>query len=239
MKALIVILALQLGAVSAFVHACTCVDIRTFCETINRGDGIDSSWVVVLAEVRRHTGNGMEIQVEDVLFGAVGQTTIQLRKGNGGDCQVNTDQFDRGNKYLFALWSFQNAYSLSTCGVTWLEVRGETVTGSIAPGIDRVRLDAMPEVTACEGLGNPLSSLHVGPNPANRYVRISSSVPMEQPVDLRVYDIAGRRVLIEAVVIPDEYGLEFDTSNLPAGVYLVQTKMRGFTRSFKIVVQST
>lgn len=239
MRYVILIFFISLIAQPQTMLACSCAFIPTFCETVDQGDGIDSSFVLVHAEVERKMHDGMHLKVWDVLFGEAVPTSIFVPKGDGADCSVNTDLFDQGREYLFALRSFDNRFWLSICGVTWLEVRDGVISGAIAPGIDEVALDAFHTVAACGETASPLNSFSIGPNPVGVQMVVSTKALLEEPIDLRIYDIAGREVLQQDVLIPAYYPFEIDVSHLPAAIYVVTAEYKGIRRTYKIAVQST
>ncbi|MDX1409592.1 MAG: T9SS type A sorting domain-containing protein, partial [Saprospiraceae bacterium] len=199
---------------------------------------IDASYVIVHASVDKRLHDGMRIKVRDVLFGVAVPGSIFVPKGNGADCRVNTDIFERGSEYLFALWSHDGKFSLSTCGVTWLEVRSGTVRGAIAEGIDEVRLDAFHTVVACGVIPSPLGSLQIGPNPAGVQLLISTDAPLDEAIDVHIYDIAGREVLQRTIDMLASDPFEIDVRHLPAAIYVVTAEYKGIRRTCKIAVQS-
>lgn len=75
-------------------YACSCVDIQTFCETITFGGTgeIDPNLLIVRARKRQTTAVGMEIDLIDIFHGQEARTVVEVGKGNGADCGVNTDQ---------------------------------------------------------------------------------------------------------------------------------------------------
>ena len=72
------------------------------------------------------------------------------------------------------------------------------------------------------------------PNPFNPSTRMILSVPTRTPVRLAVYDLLGRRVaqLVDEVLSPGVYTLEWEAAGFSAGVYLVRAAVgtRSVTR---------
>ena len=60
------------------------------------------------------------------------------------------------------------------------------------------------------------------PNPFNPTTTISYQIPTAGQVTIEVFDLLGRsvRTLVDGVVAAGDYTVEFDSANLPSGVYL-------------------
>lgn len=82
-------------------------------------------------------------------------------------------------------------------------------------------------------------SLAVSPNPFNPVTTISYDVPVEGPVDLRVYDVSGRLV---ATLINGEYhaqdrfAIDYRAENAGSGIYFVRVDSRGGSATKKLVL---
>jgi len=77
------------------------------------------------------------------------------------------------------------------------------------------------------------------PNPANGLVRFRYSVDEPGPVDLAIYDVAGRRVAQVLSGRQAESGpgaVDFDASNLVSGVYFLKLSAGSKSVARKIVV---
>jgi type IX secretion system substrate protein len=59
------------------------------------------------------------------------------------------------------------------------------------------------------------------PNPFNPTTKINFSIPKSDFASLRVYDILGRevKVLVNGLLTPGEYEIDFDASSLSSGMY--------------------
>ncbi|MCL4540016.1 MAG: Ig-like domain-containing protein [Bacteroidetes bacterium] len=75
------------------------------------------------------------------------------------------------------------------------------------------------------------------PNPFNPTTVISYQLPAVSRVRLNVYDVLGRRVatLVDKYQNPGEYGVTFDASRLPSGVYFYRLNAGSFTATKKMV----
>jgi len=76
------------------------------------------------------------------------------------------------------------------------------------------------------------------PNPFNPRTIISFTIPKNQFVELKIYDILGN----EVAVLVDEYKmagkttLEFDASDLSSGIYFYRIKARNFIKTKKLLL---
>ncbi len=146
-------------ALMPVVVGCSCVFIPTFCEPITYPSGdIDSMLLIVHGKVEGKTADEMQVRVVDVLFGAVEENILRIPNGDGADCQEFISKFSMGDTYLFALRQFiHGRYHLSTCGVTWLEVRHGMVYGAIAPGVSKITFNAFASLPDCGDLSGDLN----------------------------------------------------------------------------------
>jgi len=76
------------------------------------------------------------------------------------------------------------------------------------------------------------------PNPFNPITRIPYSVPFNQHVILKVYDLLGREisVLVNEEVQPGRYIALWDGSNEPSGTYFVVLRAGNFTATSKMLL---
>ncbi len=86
------------------------------------------------------------------------------------------------------------------------------------------------------------------PNPFNPSTRIQYSISaqtqdinqssLSQEVTLKVFDILGREVavLVNEKQSPGKYEVQFDTANLPSGIYLYQLKTTRFSKVKKCIL---
>jgi len=75
------------------------------------------------------------------------------------------------------------------------------------------------------------------PNPFNPVTTIEFSVPREEHVTLRVYDVLGREVaeLYNDFSTPGIYRVDFDASSLPSGVYLYRINSDSFSETKRMI----
>ena len=76
------------------------------------------------------------------------------------------------------------------------------------------------------------------PNPFNPSTKISFALKAEANVNLSVFDVSGRKVseLISLKMAKGEHSVDFNASNLAAGVYYYSINANGFTVTKKMVL---
>ncbi len=76
------------------------------------------------------------------------------------------------------------------------------------------------------------------PNPFNPSTKIYFSIGRKSHTTLEVYDMLGRKaaVLIDGVIEAGGYNIDFNASELPAGVYVYRLSSDGITRSLKMTL---
>ncbi len=227
---------------SAFAtgFSCSCAYVPTFCESITYLDGtIDSNYVIVHAEVLSKNNSEMELRMLTHLFGTPSESVLTVPQGYGADCRESIGGFNVGSEYVFAFWGRSDGgYNLSICGVNWLNVSGNEVVGSIAPGIDRIRIADFGELQDCGNLGSTLTFIDVTPTFTSGDIEVSTTRDIEG-INIAMYDMIGRlvyaptsNVLLESapLVIP---GIHF-----PSGCYAIVTEVKGIRRVFRVMIVS-
>jgi hypothetical protein len=76
------------------------------------------------------------------------------------------------------------------------------------------------------------------PNPFNPSTRIVYELPVPNPVKLAVYDILGREVavLVNEKQSAGKYGIEWNASNFPSGVYFYKLITSDYTETKRMVL---
>ena len=74
------------------------------------------------------------------------------------------------------------------------------------------------------------------PNPFNPETRIDYTIPKQQNVSLRVYNMLGEMVqeLLNEIKPPGSYSVTFDASNLPSGIYIYRIQAESFAVNKKM-----
>ena len=75
------------------------------------------------------------------------------------------------------------------------------------------------------------------PNPFNPSTIISFSIPVQEKVSLKVYNILGMEVstLVNEVQTAGKYSIRFDARNLPSGIYFYELKTSNFREVKKMI----
>ncbi|MCB0721127.1 MAG: T9SS type A sorting domain-containing protein [Ignavibacteriae bacterium] len=76
------------------------------------------------------------------------------------------------------------------------------------------------------------------PNPFNPSTKITFSLPTNDHVSLKVFDITGKEVavLVNESLNPGLYEVRFDAENLPSGMYFYRLTSDNFSETKKMVV---
>jgi hypothetical protein len=220
-------------------YACSCAYVPTFCETISfNGGAIDSSYVIVHAKVESKNNDGMSIRILNILFGEPEGTVLHIPQGYGADCRESVDGFDKNSEYIFALLGYQGDYFLYICGVTWLNVSGNEAVGSIAPGVNRLKISEFTSLNNCGGIGSSLAFIEVTPTLTSTEFEISASQDIDD-LSVRMYDMAGRLAYhAPARTLLAGSPLVISAGHFPPGCYAILTETAGFRRTFRVIIIS-
>ena len=76
------------------------------------------------------------------------------------------------------------------------------------------------------------------PNPFNPSTIISYTIPMQENVSLKVYDILGSEIatLVNKVQNEGTYEIKFESINLNSGIYFYQLKAGNFIETKKMII---
>lgn len=136
---------------------------------------------------------------------------------------------------------------MSTSGPTWYDVlNGGTVAGgatiTLAPGAYRL-FASQPLSVPSSGAPAPAPAGAFRldapfPNPATGVATVAFSLPAPSDVRLEAFDVLGRRVatVAEGVHTAGPHRASFDTSGLPAGVYVVRLAAEGRVATARVTV---
>jgi hypothetical protein len=92
------------------------------------------------------------------------------------------------------------------------------------------------EDLASQGIGFSLAQS--GPNPGSEFTSIRFSVPTQQRVVVRVFDVSGRLLMtpVDATLDPGPHAMRIPTSSLPGGVYFYRIEAGGKRLSRRFAV---
>ena len=87
-------------------------------------------------------------------------------------------------------------------------------------------------------LSEDLQSLSVAPNPISGSTKISFTLKQSEKISLRIYDMNGRliKTFTEGMFTAGSHQLEWNASNIGAGVYLLRMETAGYSESRKLIV---
>lgn len=227
---------LLLVQTTSIAFACSCLRIETFCETFALVDSDEYPAVIITAQVEAVPLGQLELKVLQAIYGTVSESTLTITTGSGSLCLVNAEQFRSGDTYLFLLRKFGEGaaeeFSLSSCGITYLPVKGNKISGPIAPGKKSMSLSSFdPDFCRI------VNKIQVLPNPADQFLNIQIDTRKVLKADLKIFDVAGRLITQQAIEGQKGVKIVHDIQALSRGLYLVQISTGGAQQTFRILVQ--
>lgn len=219
--------------------ACSCISIKTFCETLHFDDP-NNPQVIVRGKVKDFVDGGIEIVVKQVIFGIVNEQEISAYDLSGTSCQVDLSLLEKNKDFVFALYrrdtQFRSKFSFTipACGIPFLSIKNGNIVGPIGPGISKLPRSSIQTLMNC----NSWSQIEVYPNPTQELLKIRVSSNETKDGQLRIYDSYGRLLLSEGIESQANEEIIRDLSDFADadGLYLVQVIMDGFPRNFRIIV---
>lgn len=149
------------------------------------------------------------------------------RKGNEGNWQTMGFISGRGNSTVTNQYSFtdQNvAYGKYTYRLKQIDYNGSATFSS------EVNVDVIPVNTFA------LSQNY--PNPFNPSTMIKYSIPSDQFVTLKIFDVLGREVatLVNEAQVRGEYTISFNASRLSSGIYYYSITAGSYRETRKMIL---
>ena len=198
MKKSFTLLLFALAGISGKSLACSCVAVPTFCEAIagiiNAPEPPDVH--IYLGTVSEINSTSVTMLIEKTYFGE-DQTfqTLIIERGSSAACLLSLGDFQPGETFIIAPHKgVDDLWRLASCGVTVLEVRNGEVRGPIAPGITRVQLSKFSTIADCGDLSELDIPIQVNPTLTSNEVNITTRLPSAVPIQVTVFDAAGRLV---------------------------------------------
>ena len=106
-----------------------------------------------------------------------------------------------------------------------------------------VHYDSQEEIKTNEKVGensvpNEFSLSQNYPNPFNPSTRIAYTVPSQELVSIKIYDLLGQKVaeLLNEVKTPGYYEINFNAETLPSGTYIYEIRAGSFVKSKKMIL---
>jgi len=117
----------------------------------------------------------------------------------------------------------------------------DIIVGSSHNGSNQIkwwRNDGITDVEKLSSLPENFKLYQNHPNPFNPLTKIKYSVPYSSKVIVKVFDVLGNeiRTLVNEDKPSGEYGVEFDGSGLPSGIYFYRLKAGDFVETKKMVL---
>ena len=235
---------------SSILWACSCFTISTFCETITFGNNgvINEENTIIKAEIINKETDGIGIKIESVLFGETNSQELFINRGNGVSCTVDTEIFSAGEVYLFNLYapsSNQEIY-LGDCGINFLKIENNTITGAIAPNVESIDLDELNTIECFEEFMLSFSNLSslknffsVFPNPTDGIFSIlnDNEIPVNNIIEIEMVDLQGRVIYREQKVdgwLPNEEW-NINVREIATGIYFLKFFVEEKSSVLKIV----
>jgi hypothetical protein len=128
----------------------------------------------------------------------------------------------------------QNTYNQSVLGYT----NDGSLFSLTSPSAVMVRLLDDPSLAPSSTENISMNSFEVYPNPANESTRVSFELKNEADVTVQVTDMAGKVVLSNSLgFVSGSQQVEFNTSNLQAGAYLINVISNDSISTKKLIIK--
>lgn len=247
---LLILIILVLPSLS---YACSCFAVgENFCTTVERDTSVD---LIVRGTKVKDVHHGIEFKITEVYKGTPRANTITVWGDNGALCRYYTSNFEDGEELILALHDTDLAgnwivadpnhpdlekeedYSLSGCGVYWLRVDNNNVSGYINKPDWEEQTMPYDEFIAegCIEVRAPIR-LYVYPNPANDLVNIDIWEIYIDNVRFSLYNAMGQQLPVEVEAVYTNL-YRISVSQLPQGIYFLKTEITGFEpRTERIVI---
>jgi trimeric autotransporter adhesin len=175
----------------------------------------------------------------DGLLNTIGATGLMLNAmDRTSDMDIYYDHATQMNIAYFAAnvaGSFDQLYTIN------LATGAATLLGSIGMGVAvldiAAQLAATPPATSVKELNKAFNGLEAYPNPLNGALNLRFSLPTDATVQIALYDLTGKKVstLYNQNTAAGSHALQFETSSLPSGMYLLRFESQGQSQVIKLV----
>jgi hypothetical protein len=220
-------------------QACSCIFIETFCEslTFNTEDELQEGLIIIHGKVTAQLNSGVQVEVLTNIHGDLSENQIRINSGNGADCRLNTSQFQENQEFIFATYESSSGFYLNECGVSFLSVRNNRITGSISPGINSVSINNFKRGLNNCGTFDFGYEINIFPNPTFGNLSLNIASNQEEEMELNVYNVEGRLIQSKAWADPRSIMESIDIADFPAGLYILQFKYLGIVEYKKVIKQ--
>ena len=230
--------------------ACDCIYLDNFCENLTYdNDGhIHDNWSIHHVKITATHSTGVNVSVIKTYHGAdLEGTSAFIHSGNGADCQIFTDTFSINGEYIVSttISSLSGQWWVTSCGISYLKVENDVVSGQITPGLTQVPLRDFTSITMCgEMVVTPNQGpviepeITVLPTLATHLVAVKTSSPGFFDLSLTVFDASGKLVFKDRKRdFNSNVGIDIETVDWSNGVYFFRVNVAGKSNTVKIVKQ--
>ncbi len=222
---------------------CTCASPGSFCGSIINSEGnVLANLLVLRAKTIGRSPTGMEVEISESIYGeSINQSKINIRQSF---CTLYMNELEEKEEYVFALKKRDDNFYALDCGIFFLKIKNNVVTGNIVPGINSIAYEQLGDLESCGSVFDLFAvekNILVYPSPTSGEIKIKNSNANQLlgDLELRVFDVTGRLLLVrkkEAGILPEEIW-ELDMQTLAAGLYILQLSNNNSKKSFRIVKQ--
>ncbi len=216
--------------------ACSCIAASDFCSTIaNREGELSPKISIVRIVIEQNEQNVVIARMTDHLGGTLPKNNVlTINGGNGGNCIMIVSDFNVGEEYILAAnySEYHDTYSLTACGIPFLMIQNEIVTGKISGKIKQIPYHKLGEILSCQVINPTNLNQKVAVFPTitkditNIVLNDLHSNSIKVAWDLISMD--GRLIRTSDV---EEYNISekipIDLSYLPKGIYLLRIRNEG------------
>ncbi len=218
--------------------ACSCPDnAPTFCETNNNQN------VIALVKVLKIQGNYMQVELIENLQHHITSDTFEILGQDGQNCNILLWNFAPSDTVIFGFQFFTvvdtihfDTTDVTYCGKYYLFVENDIVRGPINPNSSEMPYSQFKDqlgacvITSADELitSNPTQTY---PNPAQHTFHVQADTPIEL---VTIFNSWGQLVKIH-IPDSDRYNVEIEISDLPEGIYIVESKRNGTISRSRLV----
>jgi len=221
-------------------YGCDCAGPDTFCEIIELQIG-EREYIVVKATTLGAIDHGMDVRVLNSYQGEIAKDTIRVWGDNGFQCRVYTSRFKIGDTIIMKLNLIDEIfpgindigekvgdYELSVCGLHYLRVNDNHVTGNITSQTQEIEIAQFEELMGNEKLFEICIETNVEeteifkdillyPNPVGEELSIISD---QRISGIKIYNSLVQSIYKQIDINNNEFNINF--SEFKVGLYLVE-----------------
>lgn len=232
--------------------ACSCaVWYDNFCESSFDEQFMPNAKLIVKGVKLSNMAHGIDFKIIDVLTGSEQDEIIRIWGDPGHLCRTYTTPFAIGDTFIFTLHELEyfgfdsiekpGDYELPGCGLFYLHVNGNNVSGNIASPIQSAmeynsfrQFINLACITQVELL--PENHLLIFPNPAEGRVSLTSSWLAPGLYSCKLINILGEEIKVESAEF--SFGtLDIKLPGVPPGLYIMTVSSEGNSLTTKLIIR--